>query len=106
MRKFIFALMACAALAGCKNEGGDFVGVWKNSGEMPETLTVTKAGNGYRAHSHMLDDEQGYMDVETALVAESDTLLVTDDKEKALELSGGKVTSFLRNGTVIFTKVK
>ncbi|KGF62102.1 hypothetical protein [Pseudomonas lutea] len=106
MRKLIFALMACAALAGCKNEGGDFVGVWKNSGKLPETLTITKAGDGYRAQSHIEDDKEGYMDVEAALVAESNTLLVTSEKEKALELSGGKVTSYLRNGTDTFTKVK
>lgn len=106
MRKLIFALMACAALVGCKDEGGDFVGVWKNSGKLPETITVTKASDGYRAVAKIDKDTKGYMDVESALVAESKTVLVTGEKQKALELaSDGKLTSYLRNQTDTFTKV-
>jgi len=107
MKKIIFALLACAALAGCnKDEGGDFVGVWKNSDKLSETLTVTKVNDGYRAVAKIDKDKQGFMDVESVLTAESDTVLTTQDKQKALELAAdGKLTSFLRNKADTFTKV-
>jgi hypothetical protein len=106
MRKFIFALMACAALVGCKDQGGDFVGVWKKPGDMPETITVTKAGSGYRVLSKLDADTEGYMKVEIPLDAESNTILTTARKKKALELSPtGQVISYLRNEPGTFTKV-
>lgn len=105
MKKFIFALMACAALVGCKDQGKDFVGVWKSAGKMNQTITVEKAKSGYRAIGKLDEDTKGYMTVEVALEPESDTLLVTSDKQKALELdSDGKLISYLRNGTKTFTK--
>lgn len=108
MRKLIFALVACAALAGCKDKGGDFVGVWKSTDATPpQTLTVTKAGDGYRALNTLDADTNGYMKVEVATVAESDSILTRANKRKALELSGdGKVTSYLRNGAVTFIKAQ
>lgn len=107
MKKIIFALLACAVLAGCKkDEGGDFVGVWKNSDKLSETLTVTKVNDGYRAVAKIDKDKQGFMDVESVLTAESDKVLTTQNKQKALELSAdGKLTSFLRNKADTFTKV-
>lgn len=105
MRKLIFALMACAALAGCSDKGKDFIGVWKSSGMMSQTITVEKAGSGYRATGKIDKDTNGYMTVEAALEPESDKLLVTSDKQKALELdSDGKLLSYLRNGTTTFTR--
>lgn len=106
MRKLIFALMACAALVGCSDKGKGFVGVWKNSDELPETLTVTKVDDGYRALAHIDKDAEGYLNVEIFLYPESDQLLVTKEKKKALELgSDGKIISHLRNATDTFTKV-
>ena len=99
--------MTCAALVGCSDKGKDFVGVWKSSDELPETLTVNKADDGYRVLSHIDKDENGYMDVEIFVYAESDKLLVSKSKKRALELSGdGKVISYLRNGTETFTKAE
>lgn len=108
MKKIIFALVACAALAGCnKDEGAAFVGVWKNADKLSETLTVTKVDGGYRALSQIDKDTKGYMKVETVLVAESKQVLVKDGtKKRALELaSDGTVTSYLRNKEDTFTKV-
>ena len=107
MKKIIFALVACAALAGCnKDEGAAFIGVWKNSDSLSETLTVTKVDGGYRALSQIDKDTKGYMKVETVLVAESKQLLVKDGGKRALALaSDGKVTSFLRTKEDTFTKV-
>lgn len=108
MKKIIFALVACAALAGCnKDEGAAFVGVWKNSDRLAETLTVTKVGGGYRALSLIDKDTKGYMKVDTVLVSDSKQVLVKDGvKKPALELaSDGTVTSYLRNKPDTFTKV-
>lgn len=109
MKKLLITALAVAALAGCKGEGSDFVGHWKNNDSMAETITVTEASGGYRAVAHLDEDENGYMDVEVVLQAESDTLLVDKDNgERALEITAaGKMTSYLRNGTdETFTKVK
>lgn len=108
MKKTILALVVCAALVGCKkDEGAAFVGVWKNSDRLSETLTVTKIDGGYRALSQIDKDTKGYMKVETVLVAESDQALVKDGSKKmALELSSdGTVISYLRNKEDTFTKV-
>jgi hypothetical protein len=107
LKKLIFALMACAVLVGCSDKGKDFVGVWKSSGMMIQTITVEKASSGYRATAKLDKDTNGYMTVEAVLEPESDKLLVTSDKQKALELdSDGKLISYLRNGTTAFTRVK
>lgn len=107
MRSLVFALMTCAALVGCSDKGKDFVGVWKYSNKLSETLTVTKADDGYRALAHIDKDEHGYMDVKVFLYPESDKLLVTKEKQIALELGGdGKITSHLRHGIETFTKAE
>lgn len=107
MRNLVFALMTCTALVGCSDKGKDFVGVWKYSDKLSETLTVTKADDGYRALAHIDKDEHGYMDVEVFLYPESDKLLVTKEKQIALQLGDdGKITSHLRNGIETFTKAK
>ncbi|NMZ71337.1 hypothetical protein SAMN05216370_0019 [Pseudomonas peli] len=106
MKKILIAMMACVALAGCKDEGGDFVGVWKTNDKMAETITVTKVDGGYRAISKLGNEDMSFMDMEVKLVAESDTLLIREaDKKKGLELADGKVTSHLRNASKTFTKV-
>lgn len=108
MNKLFIAVLAVTTLAGCKNEGGDFVGQWKNKDSMAETITVTETSGGYRAVAHLDKDEQGYMDVEVVLQAESDTLLIVKNSGKrALEITAaGKMTSYLRHGTdETFTKV-
>jgi ABC-type glycerol-3-phosphate transport system substrate-binding protein len=108
MKKILIALMACAALVGCKDEGSEFVGTWKNNDKMSETITVTQAGNGYRVLANIDEDKKGYMNVEAVLVAESETMLVREqDGKRSLELKdGGKLTSYLRHGVDdSFTKV-
>lgn len=108
MKKLFIAALAIVALAGCKEDGSSFVGQWKNNDEMPETITVTEADGGYRAVARLDEDEDGYMDVEVILEAESENLLVREkDGKRALEITAaGKMTSYLRNGTdETFTKV-
>jgi len=112
MKKFFFTLMTCAALAsvalagGKTDEGAAFVGEWRDKGS--ETITVSKVNGGYRAVSKLDDPDMSFFDMEVKLVAESDQLLVTADKEaQALELSAdGTLTSHMRNKTNTFTKVK
>lgn len=109
MKKMIFSLVALALLSGCKNDQGKaFLGVWKNSDPMAETLTVTRTDSGYRAISRIDKDTNGYMKVESVLVAESDALLTTGEKRRALELSadGKTIKSYLRNQPDTFTKVQ
>jgi uncharacterized lipoprotein YajG len=110
MKKIIFALMACAVLAGCKkDEGAEFIGVWKNSGTLPETLTVSKVDGGYRAVSKIDKDTQGYMTVESVLESspkEVAKVLVNNSKTKALQMTGdGTLVSYLRNKEATFTRV-
>ncbi|MDH0959122.1 MULTISPECIES: lipoprotein [Pseudomonadaceae] len=108
MKKLFIAALAVVALAGCKEEGGAFVGQWKNNAKMPETITVTEASGGYRAVAQIDEDKKGYMNVEVVLKAESDKLLVRDkDGKRALEIAAdGKMTSYLRHGKDdTFTKV-
>lgn len=109
MKGLFVAAIAVMALAGCKSEGESFVGQWKGDDDgMVETITVAAASNGYRVVSHFDEDEQGYMDVEVVLVAESDKLLVRErDGKRGLEIAeNGEMKSYLRNGTdTVFTKV-
>ena len=109
MKGLFVAAIAALALAGCKDEGAAFVGEWKgDDARMVETITVTEASDGYRVISHLDKDEQGYMDVEVVLVAESDKLLVRKgDGRRGLEISeNGTLKSHLRNGKdKVFTKV-
>jgi major membrane immunogen (membrane-anchored lipoprotein) len=110
MKKALLAFVACAvlSLSGCgKDEGNSFVGVWKNSDSLSETLTITKVDGGYRALSQIDKDTKGFMKVESVLVAESDKMLVKNGNQKrALELSAnGTITSYLRNKPDTFTKV-
>lgn len=105
MKKFLFAMIACAALAGCKDKGEDFVGEWKAA---DETITVTKAENGgYRAASNLDNPDFPFAKLEMKLAAESDSLLVSESsKKKAIELNAaGTITSHMRNEAQIFTKV-
>jgi hypothetical protein len=105
VKNFLFALVACAALVGCSDKGKDFVGVWKLSDKLPETLTVTKVDDGYRVMSHIDKDDHGYMNVEIFVYPESNTLLVSKEKKRALELgSDGNLTSYLRMKPQTFAK--
>ena len=105
MRKLIFALLTSVALVGCTDKGKEFVGVWKFNDDLPETLTVTKVDDGYRVLSHIDKDENNYMNVEIFVYPESDTLLVSKEKKRALALgSDGKITSYLRMQPQTFTK--
>lgn len=107
MKKLFLAAMVCVALVGCKDKGNDFVGEWKNNDKISETITVSKVDGGYRAVAKLGNADMSFMDMDVKLVAESDTRLVTADKQaKSLELaSDGSVTSFLRNKPKTFTKV-
>ncbi|VVN26673.1 hypothetical protein PS623_04571 [Pseudomonas fluorescens] len=107
MRKVIFAVVACFALAGCKDEGQDFVGQWKNSDKISETVTVIKVDGGYRAVSKLGDVDMSFLDLDVKLVAESsDTLVSADKKSRMLELANdGNLTSYLRNKPKTFTRV-
>lgn len=103
MKKFLFAMVACVALAGCKEEGQGFIGVWKGEGE---TITVTKSDEGYRAISELDNKDFPFAKVEVKLHAESDSVLIASSKQtKALELAGdGKITSHLRSSAKTFSK--
>lgn len=109
MKGLFVAAIAALALVGCKDEGAVFVGEWKgDDAVMVETITVTEASDGYRVISHLDEDDQGYMDVEVVLVAESEKLLIDErDGQRGLEISeNGTLKSYLRNGTdTVFTKV-
>ena len=109
MKKFIVAALAVVALAGCKEDGSAFVGQWKyTDGNRSETITVTEADGGYRVIAQLDIDKDGMMKIETALRAESDTLLVRDkDGKRALEIAdNGKMASYLRaRAKDSFTKV-
>lgn len=101
------ALM-CIALVGCGDKGGDFVGTWENNEKPSETITVTKTNNGYRTIAILANNPDHFFNMEVMLVAESDTLLVMHNtKRRALELNkDGTMTSFLREGTKVLTRVK
>ncbi|TLX54398.1 hypothetical protein DN824_21100 [Stutzerimonas nosocomialis] len=106
MKILITAALACFIfiLVGCKEQGSDFVGQWQSP---DETITVEKAGNGFRVTAELDNPDMPFGSLEEMLVAESETLLVRKgSQKKALELSGdGSMISHLRNKARTFSKV-
>lgn len=104
MKKLITAALVCFVLVGCKEQGSDFVGQWRSA---DETITVEKAGDGFRVTAELENPDMPFGSLEENLVAESETLLVRKgSQKKALELSGdGSMISHLRNKPRTFSKV-
>ncbi|MFG3454513.1 MULTISPECIES: hypothetical protein [Stutzerimonas] len=94
----------CFVLVGCKEQGSDFVGQWRSA---DETITVEKAGDGFRVTAELGNPDMPFGSLESMLDAESETLLVRKgSQKKALELSGdGSMISHLRNKARTFSKV-
>ncbi|MGG5276301.1 hypothetical protein [Pseudomonas syringae pv. coryli] len=107
MKKFFLAAMVCVALVGCKDKGNDFIGQWKNSDNISETITVSKVGDGYRAISKLDNPDMAFMNMDVKMVAESDRKLVNSaQSDNYLELSSdGTITSKLRSKQKTFTRV-
>ncbi len=103
MKKLITAALVCFVLVGCKEQGSDFVGQWRSA---DETITVEKAGDGFRVTAELDNPDMPFGSLEAMLDAESETLLVRKgSQKKALELSGdGSMISHLRNKARTFSK--
>lgn len=108
MKKVIAGLLLCFAIAGCKDQGSAFVGTWKGgSGQEAETLVIEKVSGGFRVDSKMADPNWSFVDSNELVTAESDTRLINEGKEKALELvKDGELISYLRTKPMKFEKVK
>lgn len=110
MKKLILAGLAAMILPGCgEPDGSKLVGVWEtNDAKMNETITVTTAGDGYRAIGELENPDMPYAKIEVMLKAESETLLViADGGRKALELAAdGTAISYLRSKEKAVSKVQ
>ncbi len=103
--KKALVVISFAALAACNSPGstgGDdmFVGVWKNSGQHPKTLTVQKVDSTYKVVEVFSGGKNGdFAQLEASLNAKDNYTLVAQNGGRTkvvLSADGKSLTSFMR----------